>query len=499
MTPTATPSNSYRPRQILGLLLGPVLFFLTLFFLPLQGLEPTGRAVLASALWIATWWISEAIPIEATALLPLVIIPLSGGLDLATVGASYGHKMVFLYLGGFLIALAIERWNLHRRIALTIISWVGTQPAQLVGGFMLATAALSMWISNTATSLMMMPIGLAVVKEMQADNGGESTPFAKALMLGIAYSASIGGTATLIGTPPNLVFASVVKEIFDIEISFALWFVFGLPFAMVMLGICWWVLTRWVYRLSGQPNAAGKAIIQSQLRELGPMSAPERYVLAIFSVTALGWITRSFLLKPVIPAIDDTIIAFVGALALFLIPAPNHPGERLMTWKDTQKLPWGILLLFGGGLALAAGFKETDLAQWLGGQLDALEGLPIFLIILAITAMVNFLTEITSNLATASMMMPIVAALAVAMDAHPYGLMIGAVLAASCAFMLPVATPPNAVVFGSELLKMGDMIWAGFRLNLISIVVIVAFVTGLLPLIWGLDLDVLPTHFQLTP
>ncbi|MEM9986781.1 MAG: DASS family sodium-coupled anion symporter, partial [Bacteroidota bacterium] len=393
----------------------------------------------------------------------------------------------------------IERWNLHRRIALNIIYRLGTNPSMLVLGFMVATGLLSMWISNTATSLMMLPIGMAVVKQL-SDKEAEAamaTPFAKALMLGIAYAASIGGTATLIGTPPNLIFAGIVQDLFGIEITFVQWFRFGLPFSVIMMSLCWWLLTQRMFKLSSKDITEGKEVIKQQLKGLGPISAAETWVLVIFSLTAFAWISRSYLLKPILPGIDDTIIGLIGATLLFMLPAPGQEGRRLLSWKDTQKLPWGILLLFGGGLALAAGFKQTDLATWLGDQLNLLMGLSLILVLLAVTAMINFLTEITSNLATASMIMPVVAALAISLGWHPYALMVPAILAASCAFMLPVATPPNAVAFGSGYLRMGDMIRAGVWLNLLSILLIVAWVYLYLPGIWDLDLQSVPAEFQL--
>ena len=489
-----TPSLSKK----IGLILGPVLFGIVMLFSPDEALSTEALAVMATTLWIATWWISEAIPIEATALLPIVLFPLSGALDLGTTTGAYGHYLIFLFLGGFIIALAIEKWNLHRRIALNIIYVIGTNNQMLVLGFMVATWFLSMWISNTATSLMMMPIGLAIIKQLEKDHDPDprsASPFSKALMLGIAYSASIGGMATLIGTPPNLVFAAVVKATFDIEISFLQWFIFGLPFSIILTLICWWYLVKIAFNLEGESSLSGRDQIKAQLKALGPMSKEEKRVLIVFVATAFCWITRSFLLNLFIPKLTDTMIAVAGALALFLIAAPNHQGEKLMDWSNTVKLPWGILMLFGGGLALAAGFTQSGLAEWIGSKMTLMEGIHFILILIAITALVNFLTEITSNVATASMILPILASLALAIGIHPYGLMVPAILAASCAFMLPVATPPNAVVFGSGFIQMKDMIRSGLRLNLMSIILIVVYVFVLLPLLWQLDLNSVPAEF----
>jgi sodium-dependent dicarboxylate transporter 2/3/5 len=492
-----SPPATFSLRQRLGLILGPLLFIICWFFVELPGLSPEGQSVLACTLWIATWWITEAIPIEATSLLPILLFSLTGGADLETTTSAYGHRLIFLFLGGFVIALAIERWQLHRRIALRIVYLVGTASRRIVLGFMVATGFLSMWISNTATALMMMPIGLAVIRELLGNTADPSVAhqrLAKALMLGIAYAASIGGMATLIGTPPNLVFASVVEKLLGTEVTFARWFIFGMPFATGLMALGWWLLVRVVFRLTNDPLPGGRAAIHRQLRQLGPMTPEEKWVLAVFLFTAVAWITRSYLLNRIFPELDDTIIAILGAMFLFVLPCPSHPGQRLMDWSQAVKLPWGVLLLFGAGLALAGGFSSSGLAAWIGLQLQSLEVLPMLLLILAITTVVNFLTEITSNVATASMMLPIIAALAAALDIHPFGLMVPAILAASCAFMLPVATPPNAVVFSSGMVSMQDMVRAGFRLNLLSIVLITIYVCLLLPLLWDLDLGSYPAE-----
>ena len=491
-------SSAFSAKQKLGLILGPALFLGVLFFVPLDGLSAAGRAVLASTLWVATWWITEAIPISATALLPIVLFPLSGGLNIRSTTEAYGQPMIFLFVGGFMIAMAIEKWDLHKRIAMNVIKAVGTNSSRIILGFMVATALLSMWISNTATSLMMMPIGLAIVTQLAEfvnHKGGETAQvshFGKALMLSIAYSASIGGMATLIGTPTNMVFSAVVQQTYGVEVSFAKWMMFGLPVSLVLLGICWVYLVRFAFKLRNQSIPGVEAEIDRQLIALGPMSPEEKRVLVVFGITAFSWITRSYLLSRFIPGINDTIIAVTGALVLFLIPAPSRPGARLLDWQSAVKLPWGIVLLFGGGLALAAGFTESGLAPWIGKQLNLLDGIALILILGFVVCSVNFLTEITSNVATASMMLPILAALAVTLDVHPFGLMIGACVAASCAFMLPVATPPNAVVFGSGVLEMKDMVRTGVWMNLISIVVLTILVYYLLPLIWGFEMSTFP-------
>lgn len=484
--------------KLLGLLLGPISFVLILFFFQPEGLSKEANAVLASTVWIAIWWITEAIPIAVTALLPLVLFPLTGGLDLSATSGSFGHKYVFLYMGGFIIAIAIEKWNLHRRIALNIINLIGSDVRKIILGFMVATAFLSMWISNTATSVMMLPIGLAIIKQLR-DNPDtiedENQTFGKALMLAIAYSASIGGLATLIGTPPNLVLAGVVLDTYGYEITFMQWFVFGLPISIILLFICWKYLTSYAFSFKQKSFPGGKQEIKRLLSRLGKITYEEKVVAFVFALTAFCWITRSFLLQRILPGLDDTIIAIFFAIVLFLIPAKKK-GEQLINWDEAVKMPWGIILLFGGGMALAKGFEDTGLANWIGSQMTSLSGLPILLLILVLIAAVNFLTEITSNLATTAMLLPVLAPMALSIDIHPFVLMVGAAVAASCAFMLPVATPPNAVVFGSGYLRIPDMVRKGFFMNIVSIVVLTLFVYFILPALWEITIAGFPQNLK---
>lgn len=474
-----------------SIILGPLVFTAMYLIGGPADMPAEAWMVLACTIWIATWWITEAIPIPITSLLPLVLFPLSGALDLSETAASFGHKYIFLYVGGFMLAIAIEKWNLHRRMALGIIQMMGNKASNIVLGFMAATAFLSMWISNTATAVMMLPIGMAVAAHF-SEQGGHPK-FGKALMLSIAYSASIGGMATLIGTPPNLVFAGVVKELYEYEISFLQWFMFGFPLAVVLLLICWKYLTGTAFDLKGQTLPGGQQEIKKFRDELGPMRYEEKIVLGVFLATAIAWITRTFLItRYVNPNIDDTIIAMLGALALFIIPSSN-PKKPLITWDDAVKMPWGVLFLFGGGMALAQGFTDTGLADWLGAQLTLLDGMSLLIILLLLICSVNFLTEVTSNLATTAMLLPVLAPMALAIDVHPFVLMVSATTAASCAFMLPVATPPNAVVFGSGYLQIKDMVKSGLYLNLMSILLITLFVYLLLPLLWNIDGNVFPT------
>lgn len=486
------PVNS----KTIGLILGPISFLSILLFFHPIGLSAQANAVLAVTSWVAIWWISEAVQVEVTALLPIVLFPLTGGLKLDETCAAYGHKYIFLFIGGFIIALAIEKWNLHRRIALSIINVVGTNLKNIILGFMISTAFLSMWISNTATAVMMLPIGLAIVNQMEGSKKkAKKSKFGKALMLSIAYSASIGGMATLIGTPPNLIFAGVIDKIYGIEITFMQWFMVGFPIAVVLLIACWKYLTSIAYNFKTVSIPGGKSAVSQQLKSLGKISFEEKSVLFVFVFTAVAWITRSFLIKPFLPNIDDTIIAIFAAFILFLLPA-SKPGKRLMYWKDAVKLPWGILMLFGGGIAIAAGFENSRLAEWIADQLTALEGIHLLLLLFLLIAAVNFFTEITSNLATASVLLPILSPLAFAMDVHPFVLMVGCTVAASCAFMLPVATPPNAIVFGSGYLKIKQMMRAGIWMNIVSILILTAVVYFLLPLIWDFNISEFPKEWR---
>lgn len=475
-------------KQNIGRILGPLAFFYILFFFHPDGLSVSANAVLASVAWVAIWWVTEAIPIYVTALLPLILFPLTGALSLSETATSYGHKYIFLYMGGFILAIAIEKWNLHKRIALTIINLIGTNIINIILGFMLATAFLSMWISNTAATVIILPIAMAIVYQLN-DNPDtekdENKIFGKALMLAIAYSASIGGISTLIGTPTNLVLAGVVQTTFGKEITFSEWFVLGFPISVLLLFISWVYLTRFAFTFKQKEFPGGRSEITLRLKALGKMEFEEKMVLFIFILTAFAWIARSFLLQRFIPAIDDTIIAMCTVIIMFLLPT-RQKEKKLITWEDAVKLPWGILLLFGGGLTLAMGFESSGLALWIGGKLSALQVLPFVLLLLILITIVNFLTELTSNIATTAILLPVLVSLAPVLGVHPYYLMIAATLAASCAFMLPVATPPNAVVFGSGYLEMADMVKKGFWLNIISILILTVTVYLVLPLVWDL-------------
>ena len=471
------------------LILGPVLFLILQAIGTPQGMPEPAYDVLCATIWIALWWVTEAVPIAVTALLPIVLFPLTGALDLSTTTAAYGHKYIFLYLGGFIIAITIEKWNLHKRIALYIIQLIGTNVKNIILGFMVATAFLSMWISNTATSVMMLPIGMSIVSQLKLNSSTseeENKLFGKALMLSIAYSASIGGIATLIGTPPNLVFAGYIQQVYDIDISFFQWLKFGLPISILLLVISWFYLTHMAFNFKQKEFPGGKQEIQRLMLELGPMKREEKIVLIVFASTAFCWISRSFILEKILPGIDDTIIAIIAAIVLFTINS-SKKGEKIIHWKEAVKIPWGIILLFGGGMALASGFEVTGLAKWFGLQITLLEALPLLLLILIVIFSVNFITELTSNLATTAMLLPILAPIALNLDLNPYMLLVSTTVAASCAFMLPVATPPNAVVFGSGYLHIPDMVKTGIWMNIISIIILTAMVYLMLPFLWDFD------------
>lgn len=472
----------------IGLWLGPLLFVVVYFLMRPAGLPLAGTAVLAATAWMAVWWTTEAIDIAVTALLPIVLFPLLGVLPAAEITKSYGHYLVFLFLGGFIIATAVERWNLHRRIALFIIALIGGGQRGIVLGVMLATAFLSMWISNTATSVMMLPIGMAIVAQLADDPAtvvDEHRQFGKALMLAIAYAASIGGMASLIGTPVNAVLLGQVQTVFGVSLGFVDWLRIGLPVSVVLLVICWWYLTRVAFHLGKESFSGGRAEIKRLQRELGPMGREEILVSVVFVLTALAWIFRKSLLAPLVPGINDAVIAMLGATVLFLLPAR---GERaLLTWEEAVRLPWGVVILLGGGFALAAGFTAGGLGEYVGENLTVPEAVGPLLILAVVVVAVNFLTEITSNVATTSMLLPVLAVAAGPLGVPPAALMVPATLAATCAFMLPVATPPNAVVFGSGYLTIPDMVRAGFRMNMISIMIVILVGYFVLPLLPGFN------------
>ena len=487
-------------KKNISVALGPILFFLLEWILP-DSIPTPAKATIASIVWVAFWWVTEAVPIAVTSIMPLLLFPLTGVMDLRATTISYSNPLIFLFLGGFILALAMEKWNLHKRIALNIIKLVGVKKQQLILGFIIATGFLSMWISNTATTVMMLPIALSIIKQSKRVNASEAqdieeSRFSKALILSLPYAASIGGMATLIGTPTNLILSDAIKQFYNVEIAFDQWMLIGVPIATLLLFVCWFHLTRIVFKIKNKDTLGEKNIIQEELNKLGKMQSEEKWVLIVFVIVVLMWITRRFLITPFFPAVNDTIIVLIGAVTLFIIPSTSKKEERLMDWQTASKLPWGVLLLFGGAFAIASGFQASELTILIGEQLGSLSGIPFLVILFVVILVVNFMTEVTLNMAMCTVMMPILATLAIALDVHPYGLMIGTCIAASCAFMLPVATAPNAVAFGSGAIKVRDMVNTGFLLNIISVIVISFAVYFLLPIFWDIDLLQFPIEFK---
>ncbi|WP_313305693.1 SLC13 family permease [Stutzerimonas balearica] len=466
----------------IGLFLGPLLLVACLLTDPPAGLSETAWRTVGMAAMMAVWWSTEAIPIPATSLLPVLLIPLLGIDSLAKATTPYANPTIFLFLGGFLLGLAMQRWNLHKRIALATLLAVGNQPSRQIASFMIATAFISMWVSNTATSIMMLPIGLSMIGLLTEGSAREqSERFATALLLGIAYAASVGGIATLIGTPPNALLAAFLRENHDVHIGFGQWMLIGVPVTAGMLLFTWWWLTRGGFRLSGGDS---RSMLQQEMAALGPMSRQEKLVALIFTLAALAWIFQPLLAEP-LPGLNDTSIAIGAALLLFLIPANVQERTFLLDWQTANKLPWGVLLLFGGGLSLAGVIGASGLAEWIAQSLGGLDMLPLILMIGLVALVITFLTEITSNTATAAAFLPLLGALAVAQGLPPQMLAIPAAIAASCAFMMPVATPPNAIVFGTGEMRIQSMIKAGFALNLFGVLFVTLLCYGLIGLIWA--------------
>ncbi|KZE38776.1 anion transporter [Bhargavaea cecembensis] len=486
--------DAYSLTQLIGLLLGPVLFFSIIFLMPLPGLSPEGRAVLAITAWIAAWWISEAVPLGIASLMPLILLPLMGAVDGGTAASAYGDSLIFLFIGGFALALALEKWNLHERIALTVISAVGTSTSGLVLGFMLATGFISMWVSNMATVMLMIPIGTAIIAKvvtlMKEDNvysQEEETKFTKAIIFAIGFGGTIGGSATLIGTPTNLVLAGLAKELLGIDISFAMFFAFAFPLIVLLMIFGVFYITKVAYPMNVKKITNGRSFVQERKKELGKMSYEEKIVLSIFAFTAFMWLTRTFLWQDIIPGLSDTMIAMVSAVMLHAIPASKESGGRILEADSLKNMPWGVLLLVGGGLALAAGFNGTDLAGWIGGQLLSLEGASYLLILAIPTLLAIGMTQVAPNTATVTILLPIVASLALAIDVHPLPVMTAVAMGAGFAFMLPIGTPSNAIIFATGKITMVDMLKKGSWLTVLAFMLIILFVYFVLPLIFGIN------------
>jgi len=444
----------------------------------------------AIGLWMAVWWATEAIPVPVTAFLPIIVFAPLGIATLKDAAAPYANPIIYLYLGGFVMALSLERWNLHRRIAMAILDRTGTEGRRLIGGFMLVCAMLSMWMTNTSTTMMLLPIVLSVVVVI-IDNVPDLSEqagrdFKIAMLLGIAYSASIGGLATLIGTPPNALLVGFMAENYGIEISFARWMIVGVPVSMVMLPIAWLLLTRVLYPVNIPASDAVRDHLHKMREDLGKMTTPEKRVAIIFGTVIFSWMLR----KPItgwlgITGVSDAGIVMTAALLLFLLPSGNREQPQLMTWQYASRLPWGVLVLFGGGLSLAAVVSNSGLALWLGESLAPLNAWGIAVLVIAAVTMVIFLTELTSNVATAATLLPVMGALAIQAGVPPIVLTVPITIAASCAFMLPVATPPNAIVFSTGMISIPQMVRAGVLLNIIGIIIVTIISLYLAPELLG--------------
>jgi solute carrier family 13 (sodium-dependent dicarboxylate transporter), member 2/3/5 len=533
--------NRQQAKRI-GFILGPVLFVAVLFLPVAEDLPWEARIVLASTFWMASWWITEAIPIYVTALLPLVLFPSLGATDLGDTSANYADRVVFLFLGGFILAKAVEKSNLHRRFALNMLKVFGTDPKYIVASFMIVTGFLSGWMSNTATTMLMLPIAAAVIAQFQ--NKQDKEKFGLCLMLSVAYSASIGGMATLIGTPPNAILASLSDSLAGVQVTFGQWLIVGLPISAISLVVAWLYMINIGVNIRGVKQVVEeKGIIGKKLSEIGRITGDEILVAAVFAATATAWITRGLLWQDALPMVDDSTIAIAAAIALFLIPSTSskrkgkkkadrdnldnthdikksgssaHPskesddfkeqhlgkigseeedisqrenekgkGNRLMDWKTAVTIPWGVILLIGGGLALANGYTTTGLDAWIAEQLGFLQGLNYIVVIFVIVAVAIFTSEIVSNTASAALLIPISASLATSIGIDPLLLMIPLTIATSFGFVMPVGTPPNAIVFASGYVTIPKMARAGLPLDIIGIVMVTLLTTVLVPLVWS--------------
>ncbi|MDH3709931.1 MAG: SLC13 family permease [Cyclobacteriaceae bacterium] len=484
-------SSHIKPNytKIIGLLAGPLVFLSLLLIPNPTPLDDTAWHVISMAAWMVVWWVTEAVPIPVTAILPMSAMPLLGIFSIREATAPYADPIIFLFMGGFLIALAMEKWNLHKRIALTLISNTGTHADGIILGFMLATGFLSMWISNTATAVMMLPIAMSVISLLTEELGLDQTDvrfrrFALSLLLGIAYAANIGGASTIIGTPPNVVMLGYINEFYGFDITFSEWLILGLPICALILALTYLLLTKWFF-----PNKLGhlegsKEIITRELRAMGPISGPEKRVLAIFVLTALGWM----LLQPLNgligkPLLNNTVVAMAGGTLMFLFPLDLKKGKFLLDWETTSRLPWGILLLFGGGLCLARAMQSTGIIELVGNYISEGGPYPQWMLVLILTSVMLFMTELMSNVALVTVFLPVVIGIGQALALPPLLLVAPATIAASCAFMMPISTPPNAIVFASGHIQIKDMAKTGFWLNLLAIIVLVIFAITVIPLL----------------
>ena len=467
-----------------GLLLGPILFFL-IQFLPKILVSEKADAVIAVAVWMVIWWVTETVNIAVTALLPLILFPLLKVMEIADVGANYGSPIIFLFFGGFVLALALEKVNVHKRIALNIVKLTGTTPNKVVLGFMIATALMSMWISNTASTVVMLPIAISVIRLLINGTDGFTKAdknFALSIMLGIAFAANAGGIATVIGTPPNSVLIGLLENQYNIQISFLTWMSFGLPFSIIMVTAVYFVLVKIMFPCRGIVFTASANIINEEIEKLGKISKEEKRVLLIFGITVFLWITRT-VINNIFPGLklSDTIISLIGAVSLFAIPINFKKGNFILQWKDTEKLAWGILILFGGGLALAKGMASSGLVALITDTIAA-RNFDVLATVSLLIVLMLFMTELMSNVALVAVLAPVVAGIAIGLDIPILNVLIPVTMASSCAFMLPMATPPNAIVFASGYVKVNEMVRAGIILNLIAVGLLILYYQFVIPL-----------------
>lgn len=492
-----TPQKAFTLGKKIGIFSAPLVFVLILLMPQIPYLSADAQKVVAVAAWMLIWWISEAVELPVTSLLPIVLFPILGVLEIKEATAPYGNPIIFLFMGGFIIALALEKWKLHLRIALLIVKMTGTNADGIILGFMLSTAFISMWISNTATTVMMLPIAYSVIQLLSNvvadEDKNKLANFSTAMMLGIAYAASIGGIATIVGTPPNTVMVSIIAETYGYQVTFARWFAIGFPFTVILLIANYWIMVKWIYPSRLGKFAGSTEIIDDELKKLGKMSKGEKMTALVFTLTTLLWIFKD-LIALALPflKLDDTGIAIMAAVALFLIPLDWKRENFVLQWSDTVRLPWGILLLFGGGLSLANALEKTGIIKLIGEGVAGNTSLEIFWVIFLLTTLVVFMTEVMSNVALVTVVVPVVAGITVSLGQNPLWTVIPITIGASCAFMLPMATPPNAIVFSSGYVKVAQMAKVGFYLNIVSIILLMLLAQTLIPYFFDIQEGVLP-------
>ncbi|MDA9559141.1 SLC13 family permease [Alphaproteobacteria bacterium] len=475
---------------LIGLVFGILLFILFILSEAKGGLSRSAWLTLAVTVIMTVWWVTEAVPIYITGIVPLITFPLLNIFDIKEIAVAYAHPLVLLFLGGFIIAAAMESSGLHKRIALKILYFFGTSPSMIIAGFMFSTSVLSMWVSNTASTIMMLPIALSVISMISSEKKIVDKKFAIPLLLSIAYAASVGGTATLIGTPTNIMLASILNDNYNYQISFIDWFIIGFPVAMVLIPVIWFFMTKILFRVSNKNSRALEKTITNINKTIGKASFKEKVVAFIFILTAFFWIFRQLINDLLGTNLNDTSIGLLGALMLFIIPV--NKNERACDWKTASKIPWGVLLVVGGGIALSKAFKSSGLADWVGSFSSFFYGVEIYLLILFFVFLIIFLTELNSNTATVATFSPILIVFALGLETNPLYFVIPTTIASSCAFMLPIATPPNAVIFGSGKISINDMIRPGIFLNIASAIIVTSLCFFILNLILQIDINTIP-------